>query len=65
MRYQSGGASRIGWRLLVPAGSNALYDAIVDARTGVLQRRINRVRFACQIDHFEVNPRAEDGTPTR
>jgi extracellular elastinolytic metalloproteinase len=62
--YQDDGVDRLGWRLLIPASSEAFYDAIVDARTGALQRRINRVRFASQIRQFDVNPRAEGGTPT-
>jgi len=64
VRYLDEGAERVGWRLLIPAGSSAFYDAIVDARTGRLQRRINRVRFDATFRHFNVNPRAEGGAPT-
>jgi extracellular elastinolytic metalloproteinase len=57
--YRDGDADRLGWRVLAAAGSGAFYDAIVDARTGRLQRRVNRVRSAARIRHFDVNPRAE------
>jgi hypothetical protein len=63
VRYRDDGVDRVGWRLLIPAGSSAFYDAIVDASTGRLQRRINRVRFA-EIRHFDLNPRAENGAST-
>ena len=61
VRYRDGAADRLGWRLLIPAGSSAFYDAIVDARTGRLQRRTNRVRFDGFIRHVDLNPRAEGG----
>jgi extracellular elastinolytic metalloproteinase len=61
VRYRDDGVDRVGWRVLAPAGSAAFYDAIVDARTGTLKRRINRVRFA-SIRHFDLNPRAESGS---
>jgi extracellular elastinolytic metalloproteinase len=56
--YRDGDADRLGWRVLAPAGSDAFYDAIVDARTGRLQRRVNRVRSDSRIRHYRVNPRA-------
>ena len=40
--YRDRGADRLAWRVLYAASSDAFYDAIVDARTGVLQRRVNR-----------------------
>jgi extracellular elastinolytic metalloproteinase len=64
VRYQDNGTDRLGWRLLLPAGSDAYYDALVDARAGTLQRRFNRVRLAGEINHFDVNPRAPGDAPT-
>ena len=61
VRFRDGDEDRLGWRVLAPEGSQAFYDAIVDARTGKLIRRVNRVRSAAQIRHFDVNPRAEPG----
>jgi extracellular elastinolytic metalloproteinase len=40
------GGPRLGWRLLVPADSTHVYDAIVDAATGALVRRQNLVEHA-------------------
>jgi extracellular elastinolytic metalloproteinase len=61
--YRDGGTDRLGWRLLVPGGADAFYDAVVDADTGRLQRRVNRTKSAV-INHYDVNPRApgENGT---
>ena len=64
VRYRDDGVDRVGWRVLIPASSSEFYDAIVDARTGLLQRRINRVRFDAAFSHFDVNPRAESGVPS-
>ena len=60
--YRDGGVDRLGWRVLVSRGSTAFYDAIVDARTGRLVRRVNRTHAATQIRHFSVNPRASGDT---
>ena len=62
MLYRDGGVDRLGWRVLVSRGSTAFYDAIVDARTGRLVRRVNRTHAASQIRHFSVNPRASGDT---
>ena len=62
MLYRDGGRDRLGWRVLAPAGSSAFYDAIVDARTGRLQRRVNRVHSAT-IRSARVNPRAPGDAP--
>jgi extracellular elastinolytic metalloproteinase len=65
VRYRDGGADRLGWRVLYPASSDAFYDAIVDARSGRLQRRVNRTHGAEEINHFDVSPRASgDTSPT-
>jgi hypothetical protein len=40
--YESGGP-RLGWRLTIPVDSRHIYDAVVDASTGVLQRAHNLV----------------------
>ena len=61
VRFRDGDDDRLGWRVLAPEGSEAFYDAIVDAHTGKLIRRVNRVRSAAQIRHFDVSPRAEAG----
>ena len=60
--YRDAGRDRLGWRVLAPAGSSAFYDAIVDARTGRLQRRVNRVHSAT-IRSARVNPRAPGDAP--
>ena len=64
VRFRDGDEDRLGWRVLAPEGSQAFYDAIVDARTGKLIRRVNRVRSAAQIRHFDVSPRAEPVSST-
>jgi extracellular elastinolytic metalloproteinase len=38
-----GGGPRLGWRLTIPVDSAHVYDAVVDASTGVLQRAHNLV----------------------
>jgi hypothetical protein len=38
-----GGGPRLGWRLTIPVDSGHVYDVIVDASTGVLQRAHNLV----------------------
>jgi len=43
--YESGGP-RLGWRLLLPVDSTHVFDVVVDATTGVVQRRRNLVREA-------------------
>ena len=43
--YERGADLRLGWRVLVSASSTAHYDTIVDAQTGVVVRRVNRVKF--------------------
>ena len=62
--YQDEGEERLGWQLLVPGGPAAFYHALVDARSGRLQRRANLVRSASSINHFNVNPEAEGGVAT-
>ena len=44
--YQDGDGARLGWRVLAPVTSSEVYDAIVDAGTGAVVRRNNRVDFA-------------------
>ena len=56
--YADGAAERLGWRVLAPAGSAAFYDALVDARSGRLVRRVNRVRSA-SARHVDVTTRGE------
>ena len=53
--YQDGDGARLGWRVLAPVTSSAVYDAIVDARTGAVVRRSNRVDFAAG-DVFTLEP---------
>ena len=59
--YQDGDGTRLGWRVLAPVSSSAVYDAIVDARSGAVVRRANRVDFAGAARIFRANPR--DTTP--
>jgi extracellular elastinolytic metalloproteinase len=44
--YRSGTGYRLGWRVLAPVSSTAVYDMLVDAHTGAIVRRVNRVNFA-------------------
>jgi len=44
--YRSGSRFRLGWRVLAPVSSTAVYDVLVDAATGAVVRRANRVDFA-------------------
>ncbi len=62
--YRDRGADRLAWRVLYAASSDAFYDAIVDARTGVLQRRVNRTHSVEEINHFDVSPRAAGDSAT-
>ena len=41
-----GGGPRLGWRLVLPVDSTHVYDVVVDATTGAVQRRYNLVREA-------------------
>ena len=48
-RWRSTGAAsgyRLAWRVLAPVSSTGVYDVMVDARTGAVVRRANRVKFA-------------------
>jgi extracellular elastinolytic metalloproteinase len=53
--YQDGDGARLGWRVLAPRSSTEVYDAIVDARSGSVVRRDNRVDFA-DAEVFESSP---------
>ncbi len=55
--FQDGDGTRLGWRVLAPVSSSAVYDAIVDARSGAVVRRANRVDFAGAARIFRSNPR--------
>ena len=44
--YQDGDGAQLGWRVLAHVSSTEVYDALVDARTGAVVRRSNRVHFA-------------------
>src|SRR4051812_22429564 len=44
--YSAGSGVRLAWRVLAPVGRDGDYDALVDAGTGRLVRRVNLVRFA-------------------
>jgi hypothetical protein len=59
--YRDGGDDRLGWRVLAPAGSEAFYDALVDAGTGRLERRVNRVHSGT-LRRSRVNPRTDVAT---
>jgi hypothetical protein len=49
--YRSGTANRLAWRVLTFASSTEVYDSIVDATTGAVVRRTNRVSFASALAH--------------
>jgi extracellular elastinolytic metalloproteinase len=59
--YRDTGSDRLAWRVLAPVDSRRFYDAIVDARTGAVERRFNRVRDARQIAYFKNRPGAPAG----
>ena len=44
--YRSGARFRLAWRVLAPVSSTAVYDVLVDAGSGAVVRRANRVNFA-------------------
>jgi hypothetical protein len=56
--YQSGNSHPLAWRLLAPVSSTGVYDVLVDARTGAVVRRANRVKFAVNADVFRSSPLA-------
>jgi extracellular elastinolytic metalloproteinase len=59
--FRRGGSDRLGWRVLASINSRRFEDAIVDATTGRVERRLNRVRNAGQIAHFDRHPGAAVG----
>ena len=61
--YQDGDGARLGWRVLAPVTSSEVYDAIVDAGTGAVVRRNNRVDFATR-QGVRVEPARLDARPT-
>jgi extracellular elastinolytic metalloproteinase len=55
------GRDRLAWRVLAPIDSQRYDDAIVDAATGAVWRRFNRVRNEGRIAHFTHHPGASVG----
>jgi hypothetical protein len=58
--YRAGSAQRLAWRVLARVSSTELFDAVVDAETGAVVRRTNRVLFA-NASVFENFPGAANG----
>lgn len=52
---------RLAWRVFVGASSTEYYDTLVDARTGGVLRRENRVKFVNNASVFENSPGAAQG----
>ncbi len=59
--YRGGASQRLAWQILLPVSSIAIYDAVVDAATGAVVRRANRVDFAAGLA-FRNFPGATTGT---
>jgi hypothetical protein len=55
--YQGGDGARLAWRVLAPVSPTEVYDATVDAGSGAVVRRANRVRFADALI-YPTSPRA-------
>ncbi|HEX4344967.1 MAG TPA: hypothetical protein VHZ31_05345 [Solirubrobacteraceae bacterium] len=49
------GVARLGWRLLMPVDGTHVYDVVVDASTGVVQREHNLVKSAAVTGHIYRN----------
>ena len=54
--YRDDGRTHLGWRVLAPVSPTEVYDAIVDASSGAVVRRANRVDFATTAMVFRSNP---------
>jgi extracellular elastinolytic metalloproteinase len=54
--YRGGAGYRLAWRVLAPISSTGVYDLLVDARTGAVVRRANRVNFAVPGSVFPYTP---------
>jgi hypothetical protein len=55
---------RLVWRVLYQAGADAVYDVMVDARTGRLLRRANLVKAAVDVRVWDTHPLGPDGGGT-
>ncbi|MDP9383841.1 MAG: M36 family metallopeptidase, partial [Actinomycetota bacterium] len=57
---------RLAWHLTYTADSDEVYDAVVDARTGDVLRRVNLVKHAAAADVYDFHPGGgSGGTPRR
>jgi hypothetical protein len=54
--YQDGDGARLGWRVLAPVSDTEVYDATVDATSGAVVRRANRVDFAGDALIYRASP---------
>jgi hypothetical protein len=59
--FHIGPTARLGWRVLVAASSRQLDDVLVDARSGAVVRRANRVRNASAATVYPTYPGAPAG----
>ena len=53
--YRGARGYRLAWRVLAPVSSTGVYDVLVDAGSGAVVRRANRVNFA-NAKVFEYHP---------
>jgi extracellular elastinolytic metalloproteinase len=54
--YHASSGYRLAWRALTPVSSTGVYDVLVDARSGEVVKRANRVKFAVPAKVFRNNP---------
>ena len=59
--FHVGPTARLGWRALVAAGPRQLDDVLVDATSGAIVRRANRVLFANAASVYPAWPGAPNG----
>ncbi|MBI5104372.1 MAG: M36 family metallopeptidase [Solirubrobacterales bacterium] len=60
--YEADAGPRLGWRLLVPAGEDHVYDAVVDATSGALVRQQDLVERATGLAYRNAPGAAVGGT---
>jgi extracellular elastinolytic metalloproteinase len=63
--FRRGGRDRLAWRVVASINSRRFDDALVNAITGDVERRFNRVRSAGEIAHFDRHPGAAFGGAQR
>jgi hypothetical protein len=51
----------LGWKAWIEVDSTHVYDVVVDARSGRLLRRVNRVESAAKVKAWDYYPKAEKG----